>query len=306
MSAQEVEVVEPEKKSKAIAKREPRALEAVHTKPSMEEVLMRAVEQGADIETIERLAALVERAEARDAKRQFESALAAFQLECPVIPKKRKVHEKNSSTVRYAYAAQEDLDRIIKPLLGKHGLSYTTRTEIVQKGDDAKPQFFIKAVCRARHAAGYDEDTPFEAPIDFEAYMTHQQKYASASTFCERYATKHAFGLVFAGEDDDGQAAGKISPKDAREAKQPVRQPQQTPTAQKAANGPKEKVQLEPAGEGEAIDDSTVKGLTKAMESGALGQADFTKRFPTLTGLEQVKKSDSRAVMSWIADPQKN
>lgn len=98
-------------------------------------------------------------------------------------------------------------------------------------------------------------------------------------------------------------------PPSASTTRQPVSQPRTTPTAQKAAqrsNGAQagsNKPTLEPAGEGEAIDSNTIKGLVKAMEHAALGMSDFKTRFPSLSGPEQVKKSDTRIVLSWIASP---
>jgi hypothetical protein len=116
-------------------------------------------------------------------------------------------------------------------------------------------------------------------------------------------------GVVPEGDDDEQ----RITPHEAREAKarQPVSQPRQTPTAQRAEaqktnGGTKGRVQIEPAGEGEAIDANTLKGLQAAMEHATLGQSDFTTRFPKLAGLEQVKKTDARVIMSWIADPTRN
>jgi hypothetical protein len=92
------------------------------------------------------------------------------------------------------------------------------------------------------------------------------------------------------------------------DTKRPVSQPRPTPTAQKNAQrangGQAERVQLEPAGPGdERIDGNAIKGLTKSMEHATLGMSDFKTRFPRLAGLEQVKKSDIRVVLSWIANP---
>ena len=306
MSATEPEVIQPEKpngkKSKAIAKREVVALDAVPEKISMEEVLLRAVEKDASIETIERLAALYERAQEKVARKEFFDALAAFQAECPIIKKTRTV--KNEQGYRmYDYAP---LDQIIKQtagLIGKHGFAYQIKPRF-EEATDKYPFGRIVAVCHVSHSGGHTEDSEFPIAIKEATKFTNMaQQGGTALTYAKRYAFTGAFGIVTEDSDEDG----RMTPQQARETKREVRQPQMTPTAQKAANGSKERVQLEPAGEGEeAIDANTVTGLTKAMEKAALGQGDFLKRFPKLNGLEQVKFKDARVVMSWIADPTKN
>lgn len=104
---------------------------------------------------------------------------------------------------------------------------------------------------------------------------------------------------------NDNDRARSESPSNARK---PVSQPRPKPSAQNTAqraNGAQgERVRLEPAGpDDERVDAGTIKGLTKSMEHGALGMSDFKKRFPALDGLEQVKKSDIRVILSWIANP---
>lgn len=282
----------------ALAKRE----ESVGVVQSLtvEDLIARAIEKG-DINTIERLFDLRQKVKAEKAQEAFDSALSAFQAECPVIPKKRTVREKpeKGGKVRYHFAAKEDMDKIIRPILGKYGLSYTTKTFV--DWEQQPPR--MKSICIARHVAGHREETPFEAPVDLDAYMTSQQKFASAASFCERYAAKHGLGLTFAGEDDDGQSAGGISPKDARKI---VTQPQQRPSVQKK---PDERPQIEPAAEGiPTLDEKTIKGLKAAMAHATLGGKEFLARFPKLERMDQIADTpeNRKIVLSWIANPSEN
>lgn len=291
MSAQEAEVIEPEKK--AIARRENGAI-------SIESLMQDAVQTG-NIDAMERVFALREKIRQERSQEAFDQALSNFRANCPVIPKKRKVHDKpeKGGRLRYSFAALEDVDRIVRPILSAEGLSYTTKTIVDWKQQPP----LMRSTCIVRHVEGHREETPFETPVDLDAYMTLPQKYASAASFCERYAVKHALGLTFAGEDND---AGEFTPQEARQAREPVKQPSQKPTAQRG-NGPKEKVQIEPASSPEeAIDTPTRDGLVKAMERAALSQSDIAKRFPKITDLGLVKKADARHIINFIADPQKN
>lgn len=306
MSAAEPEVVAPETPAKsksqvkrlAIQKREDPAIAAVPHQPTMEEVLMRAVEQNASIETLERIQAMIERAQAAAAKREFLAALANFQSTMPVVSKRKKVKDKTGAA-RFTYAPIEHIKEMAQPHLAANGLSVTTGCRVT----DNK----LIATATAYHIGGHSESREFEVPITLSQFMSDQQSFAAASSFAERYAYRQVLGIVTA--DDDNEQ--RITPNEAREARSraPVTQPRETPTAQKAAaqkaNGTS-KADLEPAGEGEAIDANTIKGLAAAMEHARLSNDDFKARFPKLGGLEQVKKTDSRVVMSWIAAPSEN
>jgi hypothetical protein len=302
MSAAEPEVLTPETpaKKRAIAKRNGTQEIATveHHQPSMEEVLMRAVEQNASIETLERIQAMIERAQAIAAKREFLDALSRFQAAMPVIKKRKRVNNKDGS-LRFHYAPIEDILEPARQHLAANGLSVTTGNRIA--GDK------LIGFATAYHTGGHSETREFEVPITPSQFMSDQQSYSAASTFAERNATRQVLGIVLAGEDNEN----RITPNEARAARQPVSQPKQTPTAQKAEaqkvnGGSKQRPDLEPAGEGEAIDANTIKGLTAAMEHAQLSNEHFKARFTKLSGLEQVKKKDTSVIMSWIGDPTKN
>lgn len=301
MSVKEAEVVTPEpttKRAKAIAKRNgTQALEIIPHQPTMEEVLMRAVEQGASIETLERIAAMIEKAQAATARREFFEALSRFQAVMPVIPKKKRVMNNNGG-VRFSYAPIEVIKEMAKPHLAANGLSVTTGSKVV----DNK----LIATATANHIGGHSESRDFEVPITLSQFMSDQQAFAAASSFAERHAFRQVTGIVCA--DDDNES--RIAPNEAREAKarQPVTQPRQTPTAQKneSAKTNGKRRELEPAPEGEGIPENIAKGLWAAMQHATLGMEEFKKRFPKLERLGEIRKGDEQVIMSWIADPVKN
>lgn len=292
MSIKEAEIVEPEKperKSKAIAKRESQALE--RSAPSMAEVLMSAVEGGAPIETLERIAKMVEEAQARNAAAAFFDALARFQSLVPEIPKRKQGYG-------YLYAPIGDIDKAIKGAAKECGLS--KRWTQIETNDQ------VTVSCVVTHVGGHSETSSI-GPVSWDLLertdrMNGLQHRAAVISYLQRYTLVAAFGLATADDDIDAE-----SPKDAREARKPVSQPKPRPSTQKAAQPAGSKRQLEPAAtEDEAIPPSTQKGLAMAMDKAKLSEDDFLKRFAPLTGLEQLRKTDAQAVMSWIADPQRN
>lgn len=306
MSAVEADVLPPEPAKSARTKRSngsaSTAMEPKREGVDINTLLATAVQTG-HLETMERVMAIRRELKQEAAREAFFAALSSFQSECPIIKKTKSVKDSSGAT-RYHYAPLDVIVRVVAPLLTKYGLSYTIESKIIGTGDEGA----LEAICKVYHEAGHMEESRFSVPVEPPKFMSKPQTFGAASTFAKRYAFVNALGILTGDDDNDAREAPSRTPPAAR---QPVSQPRQTPTAQRAevdkANGNgKQKADLDPAGEGEAIDVNTVKGLAAAMEHATLGQDEFKKRFPKLAGLEQVKKTDTRTVMSWIADPIRN
>jgi hypothetical protein len=174
------------------------ALQRIEPMPQGESfgvMVQRAIDKGVPVETMERLLAMYEKLQARQAKADFDRALASFQAECPTIQKTKKVMNKDGRSVRYQYAPLEVIVQQVKALLQKHGFSYTVDAE-VEPG-------LVRATCKATHQAGHSQTSTFSVPIDKDAYMNPAQQCASALTFAKRYAFCNAFGILTGDEDDD-------------------------------------------------------------------------------------------------------
>ena len=140
------------------------------------------------------------------AKRRFDEAMAAFQADCPIIEKTKKVDftsKRTGTRTFYSYAPLEGIIKQVKGLLAKHGFSYTIDTQNTETR--------IVSVIKVRHVDGHTETTRFEVPIDKDSYMNAQQQYGSASTFSKRYAFCNAFGILTGDEDND---TNTIAPED--------------------------------------------------------------------------------------------
>lgn len=172
-----------------------------------QQLITRAIAKG-DISTVEKLLQMQRELKAQAAKEAYFQALAAFQAECPIIRKKRKVFEKNSTTdVRYRFAPIEDIAETAGPLLTKRGFSWTIKTH--------QEPTSVKAIVES-HNFGHTEITEFAVPIMPDAYMTAPQKVASALTFACRYAFRSAFGIITGSDDDDAGSAGIETPNGAK------------------------------------------------------------------------------------------
>ena len=170
----------------------------------IESLLRFAVEKGASVETIERMMAVRRELRAERAKEAFDSALAAFQSECPIIEKRKIVMNKDGRSIRYKFSPLDDIITQVKALLQRHGFSYSLDT-VVEPG-------WVKAICKITHQGGHFQLSEFKVPIDPDAFMTQQQKFAAANTFAKRYSFCNGFGIMTGDEDIDGASGEKQKP----------------------------------------------------------------------------------------------
>jgi hypothetical protein len=183
--------------TKQVVKKEQQNIAVVNP----ENLLTKAIEQGATVEAIEKLLLMRKDLKSEWAREQYFRSLSLFQKECPSIKKNQKVDFTSTRTNRrtkYNYADLEQIISTVKDLLEKHGFSYTIKTQ--------QSEYSVTAICHANHVDGHSETTSFAIPIEKEAYMNNAQKVASALTYAKRYAFSNAFGILTADDDDDARA----------------------------------------------------------------------------------------------------
>lgn len=167
----------------------------------------KVIDQSGDVSILERLVALKERMDERDARTQFNAALAAFQAECAPIYRRRGVDyvsKKSGSRVNYSFASLDDIVEVIRPILTKLGLSYSWDSGVAEGG-------LLSCVCKLRHVAGHFETASFACPTDSASGMSRQQECAAALTFARRQSLVQVLGLTMTDQDNDGATIEKIS-----------------------------------------------------------------------------------------------
>src|SRR5215471_4894839 len=164
-------------------------------------LIAKAIEHQVPVDTMERLLALRDRLRAEQAREAFFAALGKFQSECPIIVKSNLVNVQSQSGGRYSYqfAPLDKIVSTVRPILAKHGLSYTF--------DSADTEGAKTTICRLHHVGGHSEASSFTAPIDATARMSSTHKSASAHTYAKRYAFCNALGILTGEEDDDAQTS---------------------------------------------------------------------------------------------------
>lgn len=162
------------------------------------EMLAVAIQQGADLERLQKLMDLQERWEANQARKAFVSAMARFKSEPVQILKTKQVNIPGGA--KFAHATLADVVDGIVSSLSKYGLSHKWET----KQDQG-----ITVTCILTHEAGHSERTVLTAPPDDSGKKNAIQQIASTVTYLERYTLMAACGLAAKDMDDDGRGAGK-------------------------------------------------------------------------------------------------
>jgi hypothetical protein len=162
-------------------------------------MLQIAVQQGADLDKLQKLMDLQDRWEANNARKAFVAAMAAFKSEPMEILKSKEVNIPGGAKFKHATLA--DVCDGVCAALSKHGLSH--KWEVVQ--DTAT----VTVTCIITHELGHSERVTLSAPPDDSGRKNGIQQVASTVTYLQRYTLMAATGLAARDMDDDGAKAPK-------------------------------------------------------------------------------------------------
>lgn len=160
-------------------------------------MMLAALNQGAQLEQIEKMMDLQDRWQKGEAKKAYDTAFAAFKAEAVKIVKGRKVTDgplKNKS-----YAELHDVVNAVTPALSKHGLSSSWKLTRDEKD-------WMEVTCYLRHVGGHEESVSMGGPPDAGGAKNAIQARASTKTYLERYTLKAITGLSEQDDDMDGTA----------------------------------------------------------------------------------------------------
>lgn len=165
-----------------------------------------------DVEKFERLMAMRERVDERNAERAFNTAVSAAKGDIGTIAKNRTVDfTSQKGRTNYRHEDFAGIARTIDPVLMRHGLSYRFRS--TQDGQK------LTVTCILSHADGHAEQTTLSASEDHSGNKNSIQAIGSAATYLQRYTLKLALGLA-SSDDDDGRATSGVSHEPISEAQQ--------------------------------------------------------------------------------------
>lgn len=170
--------------------------------------LMTAIAQAArdpnvDVDKMERLFAMHERMELRQAEVAFNDAMKEAQSQI-----RRVATDKTNSQTHSNYATYAALDRAIRPVYTGCGFALSFDTE-----DGATPEL-LRVVCHVSHEAGFTRRYRVDMPSDGKGakggdVMTKTHATGSAMSYGQRYLLKLIFNVAIGNDpdDDDGNKA---------------------------------------------------------------------------------------------------
>jgi hypothetical protein len=162
------------------------------------DLLSVALNNNAAIDVIERLAALQEKALAREAEYQFNEAMSRVQKELLMVAPDLQNPQTHSK-----YASYAAIDKVVRPVYTREGLSLSFDT-----GDSPTPDC-VRVVCyvsRGSHTRTYKVDMPADGKgAKGGDVMTKTHATGAAMSYGMRYLLKYIFNIAI-GEDADGNS----------------------------------------------------------------------------------------------------
>ncbi len=170
---------------------------AVAQSPNPAVLLQMAVQQGADLDRLERLMALQERWEANEAKKAFTDAMSRFKADPPDIFKDKQVgyETRDGGYTGYKHATLGNVCEKVVAALANVGISH--KWDLDQSGG------MVRVTCVLTHRLGHSESTRMEAGADNSGKKNSIQAVASTISYLERYTLLAATGLATKDQDDD-------------------------------------------------------------------------------------------------------
>jgi hypothetical protein len=171
----------------------------------MAAVARAASDPNVDVEKMERLFAMHERMEAKQAEAAFNGAMSRVQASM-----RRIATDKTNSQTHSEYATYAALDRVLRPLYTAEGLSLSFDTE-------PAPENCVGMICYASHEGGHTRTYRAVVPSDGKGakgndVMTKTHAFGSGTAYGMRYLLKMIFNVAIGNDpdDDDGNGADVV------------------------------------------------------------------------------------------------
>lgn len=178
---------------------------------SVLEVISRAArDPSVDIDKMERLIAMQERIEAKQAKASFTAAKLALRPALPEITMRghiviRDKIDPNKIIQDTPFARFEDIHSAIVPVLTEHGFDLSFKNGLSPDGK-------VRVTTVLDHKDGHSEETYFDLPHDSSGSKNAVQAVGSSTSYAKRYGVLSLLNIKVVGEDDDATEGGKDPP----------------------------------------------------------------------------------------------
>ena len=172
--------------------------------PTMMQLLSMAVDRGAPIETVERLAKLQREMVEYQAKLAFDKAMQQAQSGM-----RRVGADATNPQTRSKYVTYGKLDATLRPIYSQAGFALSFDT--AQSGPDT-----IEVLCYVSHQDGHTRTYRVNMPADGKGakggdVMTKTHATGAAMSYGMRYLLKMIFNVAVGEDDDDGNLGTTVS-----------------------------------------------------------------------------------------------
>ncbi len=156
-----------------------------------------------DVDKMERLYAMHERALERAAKLEYTAAKLALRPQLPTINENGQILN-SAGKAQSTYAEWEDINDAIQPLLIQHGFDLAFRP-----GSTPEGKVIVTGILS--HTAGHFEEAEIVLPLDGSGGKNAVQGVGSSLSYGKRYAAIALLNITSRHKrdrDDDGKGAG--------------------------------------------------------------------------------------------------
>lgn len=166
------------------------------------EMILHAVDGGADLEKLEKLLTLQERWNANEAKKFYNADMVLAQSKMPEIVKKLKNSQTNSK-----YAGLDEIITKTKEIYTAYGFSMSFNEGVTARLDH------IRICANVLHKLGHKESYSYDVPLDGvgikgSTFMTKIHAKASSISYGRRYLMCMIWNIS-TGDDNDGNNGSK-------------------------------------------------------------------------------------------------
>jgi len=195
---------------------------------SMLAVISQAVmDPRCDVEKMKALLDMQERIEERDSKKAFTVAFNALQAELPIINRDGKIDHSADGTsgttksgrkaLQTKYATYPNLNRVVGPLLKRHGFTFSSAME-------PEPSGAMVVTSTLEHVDGFSRTTHFRVTADATGGKNNQQGWGSSQQYGMRYNMIALLNIVTeAKEDADNDGFAQDAPITAAQLKELIK-----------------------------------------------------------------------------------
>jgi hypothetical protein len=162
-------------------------------------IISLAKDASVDVAKLDALLKMQADMEERQAKQEAINAFTALSGELPRVKKNGTIQLGNKGEI--AFAKWDDIDKVIRPLLVKHGFTLSFNSAAKDGGG-------LVVTGELMHRSGHVRSAAIPLALDVGPGRNNLQAMGSTLSYGKRYCAEMLLNIVREGDDDDGNKGG--------------------------------------------------------------------------------------------------